>query len=276
MQQSKIIILGNGFLANRLKEENGWTICSDRIESYRDLEAIVRKHVPKVIVCAIGFTGASNVDDCEKDIDRTIQANTVVPIYLAELSFRFPDVHILDISTGCMFADPDREYDDDDIGDYDALFYSRTKIYAEEMLKYPARQGRKISICRIRLILDWKSSAKNALDKLIRYKTIIDIPNSLTYVPTMCRAFDFIIANKVYGVINIVNDGTLRYPKLLDEYKKYVPSYSYEITTLKKLGIDRTNVRLLPRRLAELGFKNETVDEVVRDCVKRYVETARK
>jgi dTDP-4-dehydrorhamnose reductase len=273
MKNDNILILGNGYLANRVKEENGWEICADKINGYDDLENIFKKHKPEVIVCAIGFTGRPNTDNCEQNIEKTISSNTFIPVYLAELSFRHPEVHIISIASGCIFNDSDKAYTEEDIGNYEGLFYSRSKIYAEEILKYPVRLGRKISICRIRIPIDYIPSPRNVLDKLINYKTILDIPNSITYVPTLCRGLDFIVKHNVYGVINLVNEGTIRYPKLLDEYKKYVPDFQYKITDLKTIGVKRTNLELVPSvKLKKLGFKNENINDLIPIIVKKYME----
>jgi dTDP-4-dehydrorhamnose reductase len=273
MKNDDILIIGNGYLANRIKEENGWKICTDKINRYEDLENFYNINKPKVIVCAIGFTGTPNTDNCEQNVEKTISSNTFIPVYLAELTFRHPEVHIVDIASGCIFDDSDKPYSEEDIGNYEGLLYSRTKIYAEEILKYPVRLGRKISICRIRIPIDHIPSPKNVLDKLIGYKKVLDIPNSITYIPTLCRGLDFIIKNKVYGIINLVNEGTIRYPKLMDEYKKYVPDFEYSITDLKTIGVKRTNLELVPSvKLKKMGFKNENINDLIPIIVKKYME----
>ena len=86
----------------------------------------------------------------------------------------------------------------------------------------------------------------------------------------------FIVQKKVYGVINTVNEGALRYPKLLDEYKKYVPDFDYSIVDMKKLGIQRTNLTLAPKKLKELGFKNENINNIIPICIKKYAGYSKK
>ena len=257
----KIAILGNGYLGNRIGDINGWKVFGHRINSYRDLERFYLRYKPKVIVNAIGFTGTPNVDDCEVHIDETLKANTQLAIYFAELAFRY-DVHIVHFSSGCIYKDTTRWHKESDIADYDGLLYARSKIYAEEMLKYALRQGRKISLCRIRIPIDTRSSPKNVINKLIRYKTIIDIPNSVTYVPMFADMLKFIVEKKAYGIFHTVNEGSLRYPEMMDKVR---PEFKYKVVTPEQIHLKRTNLRLLPDNLKKLGYKVMTVKEMLKN-----------
>ena len=267
--KQNILILGNGYIANRMHDINGWPICADKIKSYADLENIVKKYSPDVIISAIGFTGTPNTDACEQHIEETISANVFVPVYLAELSFRKPDIHIIHLASGCIFKGSG-PYTEDDHGDYEGLFYSRTKIYAEELLNYAVRLGKKITLARIRIPVDNIPSPKNIITKVAGYKTIIDIPNSVTYIPTLARMLSFLIEKKVYGIVNTVNTGTLRYPPLMDEYKKYDTNFQYSVVSLKDIGVARTNLELVPKRLADLGFENENINDLIPEIMREY------
>ena len=85
--QNKILILGKGFIAERLQGAFNCDILTGKIFSFKDAQNMMRKHKPKIIINCIGHIGR-NVDDCEKDLDKTLLANTFVPIILAEVAIR--------------------------------------------------------------------------------------------------------------------------------------------------------------------------------------------
>ena len=270
--QNKILILGKGFIGNKLQEELHAEVSDKMIFSFKDAEEEIKRFNPGTIINCIGITGKNNVDDCEKVLDDALMANTFVPIMLGEVALR-NGIRLVHISSGCIY-----HYDyskaipliEEDIPDFFELFYSRTKIYSEQALetlshKYP------ILIVRIRIPLDNQPNPKNILTKLINYKKVIDIPNSITYIPDFIKALKHLIEINAKGLFNIVNKGGLRYPQLLDVYRKYVPDFQYEIIDFKKLNLTRSNLILSTEKLEKTGFKIRDIHEVMEECVKNYI-----
>ena len=272
--KNNVLILGKGYIGQKLQQAWGCALSDRRLLSYQDLADEVKKYKATVVVNCIGHTGARNVDDCEKDIDKTLMANTVVPVWFGELAFREP-VKVVHISSGCIFhydyaAQPPIE--EGLVPDYYTLFYSRSKIYAEAVLE-PLSRHSNILIIRIRVPLDDKPSPRNLLDKLIRYKKVIDVPNSVTYLPDFVKALGHLIDIDACGVYNVVAKGPLVYPRLMDLYKKYCPSFQYEVLPLKDLGLDRTNLVLSVDKLEKTGFKVRTIEEILDECVRNYTRS---
>jgi dTDP-4-dehydrorhamnose reductase len=270
--RSKILIFGKGFIGQRLQNTFNCSISNKKILSLRDAEQEIKKYKPKVIINCIGSTGKSNVDDCELDKDKTLFANTFVPIILAETAFR-NKIKLIHISSGCIYHfnySQDRPIKEEKAPDFFDLFYSRTKIYSEKALEnFPAQFN--ILIAKIRIPLDNQPHPKNVLDKLIKYKTVIDIPNSVTYIPDFIKALKHLIKINAKGTYNIVNKNGLRYPALLNVYKKYVPDFDYKIIDYKKLGLTRTNLILSTKKLEKTGFKVRKIEEVLEECVRSYI-----
>ncbi len=270
--KDKVIILGRGFIGNRLQEELNCELSDRKIYSYRDAEEELRRFNPEVIINCIGHIGI-NVDECEKDLDKTLTANTFVPIILAEAALR-NNIRLIHISSGCIYHyDYSKDYpiDEDKIPDFFELFYSRTKIYAERSLsvlskKYP------ILIIRLRVPLDKTPHPRNLLNKLINYKKVIDIPNSVTYIPDFISALSHLIKINARGIYNAVNKGALRYPELMEIYKRYTPDFKYEVIEFKKLSRVRTNLILSTEKLEKTGFKVRDIHEVLEECVKAYLK----
>jgi len=273
MDNSKILILGKGYIGGRIQEELGGEISDKIFSKYSEAENEILRYNPKVIINCIGITGKNNVDDCELVKDDALLANSFIPVILAEIALR-NNIKLIHISSGCIFHydySNDKPLDEEFTPDFFDLFYSRTKIYSEAALKILASKY-PIIVARIRIPLDNRPSPKNILDKLIKYKNVISIENSITYIPDFIKMIEHLISIDVKGIFNTVNKGALIYPQLLDVYKKYVPSFNYEILDYKNLNLIRTNLLLSTEKLEKTGFKVRDIHEVLEECVKNYIK----
>lgn len=271
--RSKILMFGKGFIGERLKEIFKCNISERKIYSLADAEEEIRKYNPKILINCIGHTGKNNVDDCELDKDKTLFSNSFVPIILAEVSLRYK-LKLVQISSGCIYHFDyfnDRPIDEKEAPQFFDLFYSRTKIYAERALEVLSDRF-DILIIRIRIPLDNRPHPRNILTKLIKYRKVINIPNSVTYIPDFIKALKHLIRINARGVYNVVNKGGLRYPVILDIYKKYIPDFHYEIIDYEKLKLVRTNLILSVKKLESTGLKVRGIKEVLKECVGNYVK----
>jgi 3,5-epimerase/4-reductase len=269
----KVLVVGKGYMGEKIAAEMACGMCGRRILTLRDAQDIVDEYKPDVIINCIGHTGAHSVDDCETDKDKTLAANTFVPLILAEAAVR-NNIKLVHISSGCIFNfDYSRQkpIGEDEIPDFFDLYYSRTKIYAERALEVLAKKYG-ILIVRIRIPLDNRPHPKNVLTKLIKYVKVIDLPNSVTYVPDFLKALKHLIKIDAHGIFNVVNKYGLRYPDLMDVYKKYVPDFEYSIIDHRKLGIVRTNLVMSVKKLEKTGFAVRPIKDVLEECVKEYVQ----
>ena len=273
MKKDRILLFGRGFIGEKVAKTFGCDISSRIISSFKDAEAEIKKYKPKTIINCIGYTGKRNVDDCELDKDNTLYANTFLPIILADLAIR-NNIKLIHISSGCIYKfryGKDKPITEDKTPDYHDLFYSRSKIYTERALEVFADKFN-ILLTRIRIPLDNRPHPKNILNKLIKYKTVIDVPNSVTYIPDFLKALKHLMKINAKGIYNVVNKGPLRYPQLLDVYRKYRPDFKYTVIKGKDLKLSRTNLVLSTRKLEKTGFKVRKISEVLEECVKDYLK----
>ncbi len=268
-----ILIMGSGYIGKRLQEAYDCNLCDKRINNYRDAEVEIEKYAPKVLINAIGSTGRNNVDDCEADKEKTLFANSFIPVILAEIAIR-KKIKFVHISSGCIYHfdyDKSALITEEDEPDFFDLFYSRTKIYAERALKTLSRQ-QDILIPRIRIPLDNRPHPKNVLNKLIKYGKVIDLKNSVTYIPDFIEALRYLIKIDARGIYNVVNKGGMRYPDLMNVYKKYAADYNYEVIDYDSLNLVRTNLILSTEKLEKAGFNVRNIEEVYEECVKNFVK----
>ncbi|MBF0521782.1 MAG: NAD-dependent epimerase/dehydratase family protein [Candidatus Omnitrophica bacterium] len=270
---NQILILGGGFIGKRLHQEWGCPLSEKRISSYADIQKEIEKYRPKVLVNCIGHVGINNVDDCELDIDKTLTANTFLPTWLGEIAFR-NNIKLVHISSGCIYNytyGKQKPIAETRMPDYYTLFYSRTKIYAEQILNTLSKKCNILTI-RIRVPLDIYPDKRNLLTKLINYKKVIDTPNSATYIPDFVKALKHLIRIDAQGIYNVTCRGGLRYPELMRAYKQVVPDFQYEVIRLKQLKLNRTNLILSVDKLAKSGFPVRNIKEVLKECVAQYVK----
>lgn len=269
----RILVMGAGFMGKQISGALGAEVSDKRISSLDDACAEIEKYKPTVLINCIGSTGKRNVDDCELEKDKALTANTFVPIILAEACLR-AGVKLVHISSGCIYHfdyEKQKPITEDDIPDFFGLYYSRTKIYAERALDVMAKKY-KILIVRIRIPLDNTPHPKNILNKLIAYRRVIDIPNSVTYVPDFLKALRHLIKIDACGIYNVLNKYGLRYPDLMETYKKYVPDFEYEVMDYRKLGLVRTNLVMSVKKLEKTGFAVRPIKEVLDECVREYIK----
>ena len=122
---NKILILGKGYIGERLQEGLHCHLSGDRINSFKDAQLLVNKFKPAVIINCIGHIGR-NVDDCELDKDKTLLANSFIPVMLAEAAIR-NKVKLVHISSGCIYKfdyKKDKSVTENKIPDFFELFYS--------------------------------------------------------------------------------------------------------------------------------------------------------
>ena len=112
-----------------------------RLQDRAGIEAELELLHPTHIISAAGVTGRPNVDWCETNQVETLRTNVLGVLNLADICEE-RGIHMTNFATGCIF-----EYDaahplgsgvgfsEDERANFDGSFYSKTKGYAEEMLR---------------------------------------------------------------------------------------------------------------------------------------------
>lgn len=266
-----ILVFGKGLIGERISEAFKCNIARRKIKSFKDAENEIKKFRPKIIINTTD-NNYKNADDCELHKSETLFNNALLPIILAELAIRHK-IKLVHIGSGCIFHydyTKNKPITEKALPNFFDLFYSRTKIYPEITLEFLSRKFN-ILILRIRIPLDDKPHPKNLLTKLIQYKKVIDVPNSVTYIPDFIKAATHLLKINARGVYNVVNSGSLYYPALMDTYKKYRPKFNYEVIKFKNLHLVRTNIILSTKKIKDSGFKIRNINDVLSECVENYI-----
>lgn len=276
---TKILILGNGFLGNRLynyfRYNREDVILSDErigpVITYKEIKNLINKYNPESILTCIGKTGRPNVDWCESNKESTFFSNVTIPTFIAEVCNDM-NIRMLHLGSGCIYEGDNegKGYSEDDEPNFRGSFYSRTKIYSEQILS-----GYKDIIqLRIRMPIDNRPGDRNLINKLLKYNKVINEQNSITYIPDFLKIVTELMDRKEIGIYNIVNEGSIGHKEILGLYKEIVdPEFKMpefieieELDTIAK----RSNCILSTKKLEDIGIKVRDVREAIRECMYIY------
>lgn len=277
----KILIFGSkGFIGGRMLKAWPDAIGTDvRIDDKAAVLKVLDEHKPDAVLNAAGRTGKPNVDWCETHQVETMHDNVIGALVLAE-ACQERGVYLLHLATGCIFygASPDpRGWTEDDFANPSAV-YTRSKYAADLALTtYP-----NVAIARLRMPIDDVPSPNNLIDKLAKYKQVIDVANSATVISDLIDACYKIIQKRGTGVFHTVNPGILYHRNLLSLYKELVdPTHQTEWIREEDLvakGLatkKRSNNIMQSDRLKALGIEMRPIDVALRDTMVKYAAAKR-
>ena len=179
------------------------------------------------------------------------------------------------MGSGCVFygtAPDPKGWKESDFANPSAV-YSRAKYAADLVLSTLPNVG----IGRIRMPIDHISSPGNLIDKLVSYKKVIDVENSVTVLEDMIHVFAELLEKQAAGIFHVTNPGTLKHKELIALYEQFVdPDHTNDWITDKELvtiGLakkQRSNNFLQSENLEKLGIHMRPIKEAIVDTIKKY------
>lgn len=226
--------------------------------------AVLDKEKPTVVVNAAGKTGRPNVDWCEDHKEETMHSNVLGPLILLEECLR-RKILLAHVSSGCIYSGDNngKGFSEEDAPNFAGSFYSRTKAWSDQMMReFPVLN------LRIRMPFDDTASERSLLTKLAKYTKVLDVQNSLTYVPDFLEAARKLIEKGKTGTYNVVNAGVISPYRVMELYTEIVdPTHRFEKLAEKNLGTvvkaGRSNCILSTLKLKGEGIAMQSVEEAV-------------
>jgi dTDP-4-dehydrorhamnose 3,5-epimerase-like enzyme/dTDP-4-dehydrorhamnose reductase len=267
MEPIDFIVFGHkGFLgsniAKTLSEKNKTFISSEvRLENVKEIEIILDRYKPKAVINCVGLTGVPNIFWCDDNPVETIETNVIYQLTLAKLC-NDRNIHLTTIGSGGIFQN-DKYYSESDEGNFESNFYSKCRIYLENMIK----KYKNVLHLRVNYPISGIASSKNLLTKLLAYNKINDIEFSITYVDELFPKLIDMINNRETGVCNFVSDGAISPVKILEIYNKHKQK-TFEIE--KSNDNTRSNAKLHIGLLKKYGVAK--VEDAVGKCVIEYIK----
>ncbi len=195
----KILICGNGWLGNILKDFLGAEMFAGRLQ---DIKPDVISKYDVLINCA----GKTNIDWCEKNKAEALAVNAIAAGALARMCQQVGKKYVF-ISSACIF---ESAHADDWKDEYSApnpgCFYSLTKVVAEHLVLEADPDA---LIIRIRLPISERPHPRNTLTKILSYPTLHTNQETVTVVEDMLPVLKKLIQGDEKGIFHLVNDGTI-------------------------------------------------------------------
>ena len=264
----KFYILGaSGFMGSRCVEylkSQKQTVFNERVD-VTDLPALkkaFRATRPDVVINFAGVRAYPNIDWCEDHKEETIRVNVVGAINTMLATIEI-GAYPIQISTGCIYVGGiTKKFTEEDDPNFFGSFYSRMRIVLQNALKELP-----VLLVRIRMPISAYSHPRNFINKIVSYKKVISVFNSVTLVEDLFPALLKLSKLKTLGILNITNDGYLRHEEVLTAYKKIVNSnHKYEPISLKQLEKNitkagRSNCILDNSKAKSLGLSLPALDK---------------
>ncbi len=290
---------GKGWIGGQFQtilKERGWCVieATSRADNRDAVLAEVAKHSPTHIVCLIGRThgpGYSTIDYLEQK-DKLVENmtdNLYGPLVLAGVS-RTKGLHMMYMGTGCIF-----EYDSAHICDTSCALgspkgagftendkpnfvgsgYSTVKGFTDRIMNEEYRDV--VLNVRIRMPISSKNSPRNFINKMLAYKQICSIPNSMSVLDDILPCLAQALEQGIKGPLNATNPGVIDHNTILTWYKELQnPTHTWTevsnevlVNTLVKGA--RSNNYLDTTRIEKLFPELPTIGVSVR----RILETCR-
>ncbi len=275
----KILIFGNGWLGNKFHDFfKDRVISSTDITDYEAIKKEILLYNPDVVMNCAGKTGKPNVDWCEDHKIETYNSNVVGPFNLARVCDEL-NTYFVHLGSGCIYEGDNngKGFSEEDPPNFFGSFYSKTKIWSQDILKeFP-----NVLQLRIRMPIDLIPGSRNFITKITNYKKVISVKNSVTILtPDFFNAVKTLIEHKCTGIYNLVFPGAVEHKEILEMYKEIVDQkFSYSLYSLDELHKEtkakRSNCVLNTDKLmTEVKLPN--VKDALRECLEEYVKHLKK
>lgn len=282
----KIYILGaTGYLGsscNAYFRSHGYQTVDTRVD-VSDLSALrmaFKSIGPDVVINLTGPPTNPTIDWCEDNKEETVKMVVAGPINFTMASIE-SGAYPIQLTSGCVYSGGiERQFTEEDEPNFFGSFYSRMRIVGQKALaELPVLQT------RIRMPISKISHPRNFINKIVSYKKVISIPNSVTLIEDLWPAMEKLISLKPVGILNMTNEGYIEHEQILKAYKKIVdPAHSYEPITLEQLqgpgGITkagRSNCILSTDKAKGLGVLMPRLDDTrLAELLRDYKESIKK
>ena len=178
-----------------------------------------------------------------------IRDNLFSPIGIAELC-KNKGIHFTYLGTGCifdydethLFGNETTGFNECDLPNFFGSSYSIVKGYTDRLMQNLYNNST-LNV-RIRMPITDEINPRNFITKIVNYKKICSIPNSMTVLNELLPIMIQMALNKKVGTVNLTNPGLISHNEILTIYKEIVdPDFTWE-----NFSIDEQNIILASKR----------------------------
>lgn len=266
------------YVSNLLLDQNEIIIHAiSRADNETAVENELIEIKPDRVVSLIGRThgpGYSTIDYLEQKgkLVENLRDNLYGPMTLAILCKRH-NIHLTYLGTGCIFYGTDGDsgngYTEDATPDFFGSSYSTVKGYTDRLMHLFSTNVLNV---RIRMPITSDNSPRNFITKILNYKKICSVPNSMSVLPELLPIMIDMAKNKMTGTINLVNPGLISHNEILEIAREIInPNLTWENFSIEEMNkiilADRSNNFLNTSKLSTLYPNILPIKESVRNVI---------
>lgn len=256
----RVLVFGaRGWIAQMFARNTSHTVieAQTRPEDYTAAEAEILSVAPDAVISFIGRThgpGFPTIDYLEQPgkLMENMRDNFIAPLHLAAICEEH-DIHFIYLGTGCIYTytDAQRVFTEEDKPNFFGSSYSIVKGYTDQEIR---RFATTLQL-RIRMPISAEVSGRNLIDKLVAYRNICSIPNSMTVLDDMWPILDRMIDVRETGTYNMVNPGLAEHRWILERYRDLLdPAHTWTDVSydeqMNYIKAHRSNNELTSTKLA--------------------------
>jgi len=271
-----LIYGGNGWIGTQvcsiLDSMNETVIKSVlRVDDEMSIEEELISIKPDRVMSLIGRTsgpGFTTIDYLEQKgkLVENIKDNLYCPLILTILCKKH-NIHFTYLGTGCIFNgyNDNNGYDENTKPNFYGSSYSTVKGFTDRIMHMYENDVLNV---RIRMPITADKSPKNFINKIMTYKKICNMYNSMTVLPELLPIMIDMAKNKLVGTINLTNPGVISHNEILTMVKEIIDANF----TWENFSLEEQNIILLSERSNNMldTTKLETLYPQVR-CIKDSV-----
>ena len=253
---------GKGWIGSQfvdvLKQKNiPFVLGKSRVDDTPALLSEIEDIQPSRIVSFIGrtrggdFTTIDYLEQGRPQMVENLRDNMYGPVSLAIIA-KNKNIHFTYLGTGCIFTYDDQHpfgqeengFKEEELPNFFGSAYSITKGFTDRLMHL--FEDSMLNV-RIRMpINDDLENSRNFITKILNYKKICSIPNSVTVLPDLLPILCEMILSQKTGTVNLTNPGLVSHNQILDMYKHILdPSFQYENFSIEEqnkiLSAERSN-----------------------------------
>ncbi|MBU6389262.1 sugar nucleotide-binding protein, partial [Patescibacteria group bacterium] len=239
--QTTLVLGKGGYLGERIFQSIGEEAVFSEVDMI-DLSALeeeISRLRPRRVVNAAGYAQTA---EAEKPEHRNLafQLNVQGPANLVYLAHRY-GFYLVHISTGMFFdgAGPTGNGWKEDDTPQPTNYYAWTKAWCDGELE-PFTRSDRVLITRIHMPISKQSHPRNFLEKLRKFSSVVDEPQSLTVVEDYLSALNELMRREATGVYHLVNPGRITlYEIVIQMQKAGLIESERKISKMTRLELDR-------------------------------------
>ena len=279
---------GNGWIGTQFMaflEKRGVKYCvgTARVDDVQavstELDNIRPTHVLSLIGRTSGSYGGKSFDTIDfleqpGNLTLNVRDNLFAPLVLAILC-KERRVHFTYLGTGCIF-NYDKDHDtksgftEDSNPNFTGSSYSTVKGYTDRLMHLFRDTALNL---RIRMPISNEDHPRNFISKIIKYKKICSIPNSMTVLQDFFPVFVDLMIKNATGTYNCTNPGVISHNEILGLYRNLVDSnFTWQNFTIEEqdlvLDAKRSNNYLDTTKIEE--YNVPPIKDAVKQVLTRW------